>query len=94
MHGQRSPGRDAEEEEDVGTDRTHPLPCNPGRTWKAVAEHRMHSAVATIALLIIVPEIAAALVLVSPSLCLSSPLFLLQRVLLPLTMSAGRLVIC
>ena len=50
MHASCSPGRD---DEDVGTDRTHPLPCSPGRTWKAVAEHRMHSAVATIALLII-----------------------------------------
>lgn len=47
-----SPGREAVDD-DVGTDRTHPLPCKPGRTWKAVAEHRMHRAVATNALLII-----------------------------------------
>lgn len=44
----------------MGTDRTQPLPCNPGLTWKAVvAEHRKPRAVATIAPLILVSWSAA-----------------------------------
>lgn len=49
-----SPGREADEEDEVGTGRTQPLPCNPGLTWKPVAELRTHRAVATLTALLII----------------------------------------